>query len=357
MAAAAVMARLAVPEMLKHKYDKGLATGVCASGGTLDALIPPSIAFVIYGIFAEVSIVKLLLAGILPGILTATVYMIMIMGRAWLDPIACARRSCSTIARRSGASAGLRWREIWPIVVLILGVIGGLYAGVVTPTEGGAAGALLAVVIGMVQRKLSWDGLRRQLQGRDIGTTSQLFFVGIGAIIYTKFLALAGTAEMFTQLIGSWALDPLLLVIAVSLIYIVLGTFHRPAGDDPAHDPGVRADVRGAEARSRLVRRAGGEVHRHQPADAAGRLQHLRGRERHQQFDPAEDDLPRLLLVPGRGGGHHGAADRLPADLAVAAELDEMSKAVALLAPLRSAACARPAQRRAPAAALSARRC
>src|SRR5215470_11790667 len=86
VAAAAVMARLAVPEMLKHKYDKGLATGVCASGGTLDALIPPSITFVIYGIFAEVSIVKLLLAGILPGILTATVYMIMIIGRCWLNP-------------------------------------------------------------------------------------------------------------------------------------------------------------------------------------------------------------------------------------------------------------------------------
>src|SRR5215510_4375474 len=86
VAAAAVMARLAVPEMLKHKYDKGLATGVCASGGTLDALIPPSITFVIYGIFAEVSIVKLLLAGIMPGLLTAAIYMIMIIVRCWLKP-------------------------------------------------------------------------------------------------------------------------------------------------------------------------------------------------------------------------------------------------------------------------------
>ena len=79
VAAAAVMAKLAVPEMLKHKYDKGLATGVVATGGTLDALIPPSIVFVIYGIFAEVSVAKLLLAGILPGILTAFVYMLMIL--------------------------------------------------------------------------------------------------------------------------------------------------------------------------------------------------------------------------------------------------------------------------------------
>ena len=214
--------------MLKHKYDKGLATGVCASGGTLDALIPPSIAFVIYGIFAEVSIVKLLLAGILPGILTAAVYMIMIMGRAWLDP----KVAPPIVFEDRGALWRERWAslgEIWPILVLILGVIGGLYAGVVTPTEAGAAGALLATVIGMVQRKLSYDGFIDAMKDA-MGTTAQLFFVGIGAVIYAKFLALAGTAEMFTQLIGSWALDPLLLVVAVSLIYIVLGTFLDPLG-------------------------------------------------------------------------------------------------------------------------------
>jgi tripartite ATP-independent transporter DctM subunit len=228
VAAAAVMARLAVPEMLKHKYDKGLATGVCASGGTLDALIPPSISFVIYGIFAEVSIVKLLLAGILPGILTATVYMIMIIGRAWLNP--------SLAPPIEFPDRAALWRErwaslaeIWPIVVLILGVIGGLYTGIVTPTEGGAAGALLAVVIGLLQRKLGWAGLVDSFKDA-IGTTSQLFFVGIGAVIYTKFLALAGSAEMFTNLIGSWAIDPILLVIAVSIIYVILGMFLDPLG-------------------------------------------------------------------------------------------------------------------------------
>jgi tripartite ATP-independent transporter DctM subunit len=228
VAAAAVMARRAIPEMLKHKYDKGLATGVCASGGTLDSLIPPSIAFVIYGIFAEVSIVKLLLAGILPGILTATVYMLMIVGRAWLNP----KVAPSIVFDDRQALWRERWAslgEIWPIVVLILGVIGGLYAGVVTPTEGGAAGALLAVLIGVVQRKLSWAGFVDSFKDA-IGTTSQLFFVGIGAVIYTKFLALAGSAEMFTQLIGSWAIDPLFLVIGVSIIYVILGMFLDPLG-------------------------------------------------------------------------------------------------------------------------------
>src|SRR5262245_8072599 len=226
--AAAVIARLAVPEMLKHKYDKGLATGVCASGGTLDALIPPSITFVIYGVFAEVSVPKLLIAGVLPGLLTAAVYMIMIMVRCSLNPslappVAFVDRAAVWRERRASRAG------IWPILVLIVGVIGGLYAGVITPTEGGAVGATLAAVIGIAQRKLTLAGFLESLEDA-MATTAQLFFVGIGAILYTKFLALSGTADMFKQLIGQWALDPLLLVIAVSIVYIILGTFMDPLG-------------------------------------------------------------------------------------------------------------------------------
>ena len=228
IAAAAVMARLAVPEMLKQKYDKGLATGVCASGGTLDALIPPSILFVIYGVFAEVSVPKLLIAGILPGLLTAAVYMIMIMVRCQLDP--------SLAPPVEFPDRAALWRErwdslagIWPVLVLIIGVMGGLYAGVVTPTEGGAVGAFLAALIGVVQRKLNVEGFIEALKDA-MATTAQLFFVGMGAILFTKFLALSGTADMFKEVIGQWALNPLLLVVAISIIYIILGTFMDPLG-------------------------------------------------------------------------------------------------------------------------------
>lgn len=228
IAAAAVMARLAVPEMLKNKYDKALATGVCASGGTLDALIPPSILFVVYGVFAEVSIAKLLLAGIIPGLLTAAVYMIMIVVRCWLDPtlgppISFPNRD--ELWRERWASL----REIWPILVLIVAVMGGLYWGVVSPTESGAAGALIATLVGVAQGKLSLRGFIDSFKDA-IGTTAQLFFIGIGAVIYTKFLALSGSAALFTELVGTWALDPILLVIAVSAIYVVLGMFLDPLG-------------------------------------------------------------------------------------------------------------------------------
>src|SRR5262249_25707292 len=152
-------------------------------------------------------------------ILTATVYMIMIMGRAWLNP-AIAPPIVLEDRRELWRERWASLAEIWPILVLILGVIGGLYSGTVTPTEGGAAGAFLAVVIGVIRRKLSWQGFVDSFKDA-VGTSSQLFFVGIGAVIYTKFLALAGTSEMFTQLIGSWAVDPLLLVIAVSIIYVI----------------------------------------------------------------------------------------------------------------------------------------
>ena len=228
IAAAATMARIAVPEMLKHKYDKGLATGVVASGGTLDALIPPSILFVIYGVFAEVSVAKLLIAGIVPGLLTAAVYMIMIIVRCRLNP--------SLAPKVEFPDHEALWRErwdslkgIWPVLVLIVGVMGGLYAGVVTPTEGGAVGAFLAAIIGVLQRKLSLDGFIDSLRDA-ISTTAQLFFVGIGAVIFTRFLALSGTADMFTEMIGEWALNPLLLVIGVSIIYLILGCFLDPLG-------------------------------------------------------------------------------------------------------------------------------
>ena len=228
IAAAAAMARIATPEMIKAGYDKSLATGVVASAGTLAALIPPSILFVLFGIFAEVSIVKLLIAGILPGLLTAAVYTAMIVIRCKVDP------SIAPPIRFEDRDQlwRERWQalaEIWPLIALIFGIIGGLYGGLVTPTEAGAGGATLALFIGILQGRMSFSKFVNALKDA-IGTTAQIFFVGMGAVMYTKFLALGGVSTLLIDAIGAWSLDPLLLVIAASIIYLILGMFLDPLG-------------------------------------------------------------------------------------------------------------------------------
>jgi C4-dicarboxylate transporter, DctM subunit len=228
VASAAAMGRLAIPEMLRAGYDKSLATGVVASAGTLAALIPPSIMFVLYGIFAEVSIVKLLIAGILPGLLTAAIYTIMILVRCKLDPsLAPPLPVVDRATLRAERMASLR--EMWPLLTLILGIIVGMYTGFVTPTEAGAAGAFLATLIAFTQQGMTKEKFLEALQD-SIATTAQIFFVGMGAVMYTKFLALTGTSELIKDLIGAWALNPVLLVVAISIVYLILGMFLDPLG-------------------------------------------------------------------------------------------------------------------------------
>jgi tripartite ATP-independent transporter DctM subunit len=224
-ATAAALGRISVPEMTKAGYDAGLATGTVASAGTLGAMIPPSIAFVLYGIFAEVSISKLFIAGVLPGLMTAGIYAAMIMIRCKIKP---------ELGPPYVSDAGRRERwvalgEVWPLLVLILTIIVGLYAGWFTPTEAGAFGAFVATVVAFLQRRLTLrvfrDSIFEALSG-----TARIFWVAIGAVLLTRFLAMTGAEGFLKDAVGSWAADPVLLVLAASLIYIVLGMFLDPLG-------------------------------------------------------------------------------------------------------------------------------
>lgn len=228
VAASAAMGRLAIPEMLRQGYDKGLATGVVASAGTLAALIPPSILLVLYGVFAEVSISQLLIAGIIPGLLTAAVYTAMIMIRCWLNPALAPRLSDAELETLKLD----RWqslKETWPLGALILGIIGGLYGGIVTPTEAGAAGAALALLIAILQGRMDVGKLLAALK-ESMSVTAQIFFVGMGAVMYTRLLSLTGVSPLLVDMVGGWAGDPLMIVIAVSIIYLILGMFLDPLG-------------------------------------------------------------------------------------------------------------------------------
>ncbi|PJE26762.1 Sialic acid TRAP transporter permease protein SiaT [Pseudooceanicola marinus] len=229
VATAATMGRLGIPEMLRAGYDKGLAAGVVASAGTLGALIPPSIMFVIYGVFAEVSITKLLVAGVLPGILTAAVYTAMIIIRAKLNPKIAPP---VTVDPEEGTLWQARWKSllpVWPVLVLIFGIIGGLYGGIFTPTEAGAGGALLACAIALFQGRLTgrvmWTSVMEA-----VTTTASLLFVAYGAVMFTKFLALSGLPVFLGNTIESWQLSPYMLILAASVIYLILGMFLDPMG-------------------------------------------------------------------------------------------------------------------------------
>ena len=225
IATAAAMGRITGPQMIGAGYHPGLATGVVASAGTLGSLIPPSIAFVLYGIFAEVSISKLFIAGILPGLLTAAIYGAMIITRCSLNPALAPRMS----ERFTWRERFVALKDVWPILVLILAIIGGLYAGIVTPTEAGAFGAGVSVLIAFLQGRMTWEVFKDSVI-EALSSSARIFFIAIGAVLLTRFLALAGTGAYLTELVGTWAADPLLLVLASSLIYLVLGMFLDPLG-------------------------------------------------------------------------------------------------------------------------------
>ncbi|WP_238367191.1 TRAP transporter large permease [Mesobacterium pallidum] len=228
LASAAAMGRLAIPEMLRAGYDKGLATGVVASAGTLSALIPPSILLVLYGVFAETSISALLIAGVIPGILTALAYVVMIIIRCKLNPSLAPpiEQQERTTLRRDRM---LALRETWPLAALILGIIGGLYSGIVTPTEAGAAGAALALFIAILQRRMDSRKMIEALK-EAMSVTAQIFFVGMGAVMYTRLLSLTGVSALLVDMTAGFAGDPLMIVILLSVIYLILGMFLDPLG-------------------------------------------------------------------------------------------------------------------------------
>ncbi|KAA3626719.1 MAG: TRAP transporter large permease [Proteobacteria bacterium] len=225
VATATAMGRLTIPEMLRCRYDPGLATGVVAAAGTLGSLIPPSILLILYGLFTEQSISALLMAGVLPGILTAVVYAVMIIIRVRHNP--------SLAPPMEGhINRAEKWealRGAWPIPLLILGVIGGIYSGILTATEAGAAGAFLAFLIGVARGQMTRAVLDESVR-EALASTAFIFFIAIGASLLAKFMVLSGIPTYLGQLTVQWFDGPLGLLMAAFVIFLVLGMFLDPIG-------------------------------------------------------------------------------------------------------------------------------
>lgn len=225
MATAASMGRLAIPEMLRFRYDPGLATGVVAAAGTLGSLIPPSIMLIVFGMMTETSISKLFIAGILPGILTAVVYMFMIIGRCMVNPKLAPPVEVEV-------TWGDRFRallDVWQLPVLIIAVIFSLYTGIATTTEAAAIGALLAFVMAAMNGTLS-KVMIRDSTVETLKSSATILFISLGAIFFSRFLAFCGVPQFMSTLAAGLALDPMMMMIFIAVIYLILGMFLDPLG-------------------------------------------------------------------------------------------------------------------------------
>ncbi|EAR52696.1 TRAP-T family transporter, DctM (12 TMs) subunit [Oceanicola granulosus HTCC2516] len=218
VATASAMSRMAVPEMLNNGYDRGLATGTIAASGTLGSLIPPSVLLILYGVYAQVSVGQLFMAGFLPGLLSALIYMAMIVIRVKLNPsLAGAVEINPTPEERREA-----FRDVWPLPTLILVVLGGIFTGVFSPTEAGALGAFAALVIAVVRRKLTRSALFEAVTQAVVSTAS-IFLILIGSLFFTRFLALSGFPRAFSDAILSVSTETWWILFAVAVIFLVLG--------------------------------------------------------------------------------------------------------------------------------------
>jgi tripartite ATP-independent transporter DctM subunit len=217
------MGRIAIPEMLKSNYHPGLAAAVCACGGTLGSMIPPSVMMILYGAFTGQSVATLFMAGVLPGLLTAVVYAGMIITRALINP-ALAPKSTETYSRREALVA---IRRAWALPLLVIVVIGSIYGGVATPTEAGAFGAFSAFMLAIWARSMN-RVLVREAFLEALRSTATIFFVALGAVLLTRFMALSGVPDYVAETIARHSLSPVLLIVATSLIYLVMGFFLEP---------------------------------------------------------------------------------------------------------------------------------
>ena len=204
IATAATFAKVAYPSMKKFGYSDRLAAGVVAGGGTLGIMIPPSTIMVIYGVFTETNIGKLFAAGIIPGIIGAILLCLAVQYMTWRERLRALK-------------------DVWAVAVLFFFVMGGIYGGFFTATEGAAMGAFGAMVFALSRRALTWRTLYDALL-ESARTTSMLFMILIGALIFAEFVNITTMPSDMKALVTRFNVSPTMVVAAICAIYVVLGT-------------------------------------------------------------------------------------------------------------------------------------
>jgi tripartite ATP-independent transporter DctM subunit len=219
LAAAAVMSSIAMPEMRRHGYSDELAAGAIGIGATLDILIPPSVGMVIYGITTQTSIGKLLIAGVIPGIIVGFFLIVAIMVWVRVRP---AHAPETYVVSRAERWAALR--RIWSSLLLIVLVILLLYTGAATPTEVGALGAFLAAVIGVALKRLSWAGAIDAIR-QTIKTSGLIFMILIGATIFGYYMAMSQIPQHVVAAVAALELNRWVVISGIVVAYFVVSMF------------------------------------------------------------------------------------------------------------------------------------
>jgi tripartite ATP-independent transporter DctM subunit len=217
LATAATMSKVAYPSMKRYGYSDALASATIAAGGTLGILIPPSIILMIYGILTQTNIGHLFVAGVVPGLLGLLMYLLVIYAVARISPQDAPRGERTTMAEKLHALRG-----VWPFTLLFVLIIGGLYGKLFTATEAAGMGAGLALILSMVQGRMSWQDFRHIFI--ETATTSvMLYSVLFGALLFAKLISFSGLGEGILELFNQAGLGPWGTIVAILVVFLLLG--------------------------------------------------------------------------------------------------------------------------------------
>ncbi|MDP2085889.1 MAG: TRAP transporter large permease [Gemmobacter sp.] len=217
LATAATMAQVALPELKRAGYSGGLSTATLAAGGTLGILIPPSVVLVVYATLTEQNIAKLFLAAFVPGLLAALGYMLVIALYVRLYPDQAGRAPRLPFADRLAATVA-----VWPVILIFVAVVGGIYSGIFTPTEGASVGALGTGLVAWASGQLNWARFRAAIMATASGT-AMIFFIVLGAAFFNSFLALSQVPQAISAWVTHQGFAPMTVLFLVLLVYLVLG--------------------------------------------------------------------------------------------------------------------------------------
>jgi len=219
IAAATAFTSLSLPETRKYKYDDALALGTIVGSSNLSIMIPPSFGFVMFGAITGTSISRLFIAGILPGIIMAVMFMIVIALIVWRKPDLAPGGEETTMRQKWRGTLGM-----WVLVVVFVTIIGGMYFGLFTPVEAAGVGTFIILVIGLARRRFTWTGIKSALMETML-TTGMVFFLVIGCSIFNTFLAVSGASRVLAEVLSGFTDSGVVFMLVLSAVFLVVGCF------------------------------------------------------------------------------------------------------------------------------------